>query len=182
MADPITATIAVVGTALGYSSSRKQAKTVEKQGQSQQRALNYEAEQLDVAAGQTLGVGQKSAAEVRRQGDITQSDLVAKVAASGGSVDDPSIMKIIGRNAAEVQYRSMMELYASEDEARTLNARATTARMGGVSSLADSSAASKAIRRGGVATALTNTAGIMAQYWKPPTTPAPVTTAVPAVT
>lgn len=172
MALPVLAATAVAGTALNYSASRKQAKSIRQQGETQSRALNYEAAQFDVAAGQTRAAGQYGAAEVRRQGEITQSDLVASVAAGGGDVSDPTIQNLIGRNASEINHRAMMEMYASEDEARTLEARAETARMGGVSSLGDSRAAASALRTAGTATALTGlaSAGLtMAQYWKPPT-------------
>lgn len=164
----IPALLTAVGIGTGYSASRKAAKATEKAGERTQEALDYEAEQFDLAAGQTLAAGQYSAAEVRRQGQIIESDLIAKVAMSGGNVSDPSIMNIIGRNAGEIQHRAMLEMYASEDEARTLRAKAETARMGGVSSLGDSKAAGAALRAGGIASAFSQAGGLMAQYWKTP--------------
>lgn len=164
----IPVVLSAIGIGTSFSASRKSAKATEKAGRTQQAALDFEAEQLDVAAGQTLASGQYAAGEVRRQGKIIESDLIARVAAGGGSISDPSIMNLIGRNAGEIQHRAMVEMYAAEDEARTLRARAKTARMGGVSALGESKAAASAIRTGGIASAFAQTGGLMAQYWKPP--------------
>lgn len=164
----IPTVISAIGIGTSASASRKAAKATEKAGKNLQAALDFEAEQFDVAAGQTLAAGQFGAGEIRRQGKIIESDLITTVAAGGGDISDPSIMNLIGRNAGEIQHRAMVEMYAAEDEARTLRARAETARMGGVSALGESKAAASAIRTGGIASAFAQTGSLMAQFWKPP--------------
>ena len=161
--------VSAVSMVMGKKAADKQASVIEQQGRNQQTALNYEADQFDIAAGQTLAAGQQSAAEVRRQGDIVQSDLIAKVAAGGGDTSDPTIQKIIGRNAQEINHRAMMEMYAAEDEARTLRARGETARLGGQSSLGESKAAASATRLAGNVNAFTQASTTLLNYWKPPT-------------
>ena len=165
----IPVVLSAIGITTSYRASRKAAKVTERAGERQQVALDFEAEQFDLAAGQMLASGQYAAGEVRRRGKIVESDLIARVAAGGGNVSDPTIMALIGRTAGEVQHRAMIERYAAEDEARTLRARAETARMGGVSALTGSKAAASAIRTGGIASAVVQTGGLMARFWKPPT-------------
>lgn len=172
MGNPVTTTAAVLGTAqliTSISAGRKAEHATRLAGLRQKRAGEYEARQFDLAAGQRLATGQYSAADVRRLGEISQSDLIAQVAASGGDPNDPTIALILGRNAAEIEHRAMMELYASEEEARTLRARGEMARLGGVSALGESKAAASAIRMNTMASALGIAGGLTARYWKPPT-------------
>lgn len=162
---------ALVGAGLGagMDASDAQFAAIEKAGEKQAKALEYEAQQLDLASGQATAAGQYGASEIRRQGKIVQSDLIAKVAASGGDVSDPSVQTIIGRNAQEINHAAMMQLYQAEDQARTLQARATEARMGVQSALGDSQAAGAATRTAGIANVLSSAGGLMARYWNPPT-------------
>lgn len=90
----------------------------------QQTAMQYEADQARVNAGQAKAAAQRTAMETRRQGALVQSRALALAAAGGGSTSDPGIVNLIAGNAGEIAYRSAVALYEGEDKARSLEALA----------------------------------------------------------
>lgn len=101
----------------------------------QQAAMQYEADQARVNAGQAQAAAQRAAAEQRRQGVLVQSRALALAAAGGGSTTDPGIMNLISGNAGEIAYRSAVALYEGEDKARSLEALAKGREYSGASAV-----------------------------------------------
>lgn len=100
-------------------------------GRSANAAANYQATQMDIAAGQQQAASQRSAADVARRATLLQSHAQAVAAASGGGASDPTVTDIISKIAGEGAYRSQLALYEGDDAARTLRMRADAARYGG---------------------------------------------------
>lgn len=119
---PIVAT--VVSTIFSANAARQE-------GKQRQQAANYEAAQLEQNAGQQQAAAQREAAEERKRAQLAQSRALALAAASGAGASDPTVVDIIGDLAQEGSYRSMMQLYQGEDNARLLRQQAATKRYGG---------------------------------------------------
>lgn len=97
------------------AAARAQANAVRKKA-----ALDFEAAQLRVQAGQSVAAAQHAAREQRRQAELVQSRAIAVAAASGGGVSDPTIVNMLGRIAGEGAYRAGLAIYEGEERARTL--------------------------------------------------------------
>lgn len=115
---PIAASVLSIAGNLNAGESAKAA------GLQQQAEANNAAAQMRVNAGQALAAAQRDAYEQRRQGSLVQSRAMALLAASGGSVTDPTAIRLLANNAGETAYRSAVELYKGEDESRQLNMQA----------------------------------------------------------
>lgn len=94
-----------------------------------QVAANYEADQLDVNAGQQQAASQRTAADQQRTGQLTDSRLVALAAAQGGGTTDPTVLGLRAKIMAEAAYRSQAAMYQGDEAARTMKAQADAKRM-----------------------------------------------------
>jgi len=101
-------------------------------GRQQQAAMQYEADQARINAGQAQASAQRVAAEQRRQGALVQSRAIALAAAGGGSTTDAGVINLIAGNAGEIAYRSAVALYEGEDKARSLREMAKAKEYSGV--------------------------------------------------
>ena len=120
-------------------------------------AKQFEAEQLDQLAGQSIAASQRDMLEQRRQADLAASRALALAAASGGGASDPTVVKIISGIKGEGAYRSAVALYRGEEEARQLHLKAGAARYEGA--VAEEAGANQADAYGTMAKAsLFNTA------------------------
>lgn len=104
-------------------------------------ADDFEAAQLDQNAGQSIAAGQRAAIEARRQAALVQSRILAVAAASGGGALDPTVVRLIGQQAGEGEFRARTALYQGEERARAQRMAATTKRYEG--DLAEESGALK---------------------------------------
>ena len=102
--------IKLAGVALGYIGSRKTGKQAARRGR-EQRLYN------EIAAGQTIAVGQRKALEEIRQGKLLASRLVA-VAAAGGAPQD--IDHLLADIEGEGIYRASIAMYEAESESERL--------------------------------------------------------------
>ena len=78
---------------------------------SEAKGLKREADQLDVNAGQERAVSQRQAMDERRQGRLASSRALAVAAASGGGVDDPTIVNAMANLEGESEYRALTAMY-----------------------------------------------------------------------
>lgn len=107
-----------IGTqALGQQGAKKAAKA----------DAEFEAQQLESAAGRDRASGQRRAAEERRQARLVESALQAR---SGGGLD-PTIAKLQSDIAGEGEYRALTALYEGEESARGKLASADATRRTG---------------------------------------------------
>jgi len=136
-------------SALGQLQGGKQAK----------RAADFEAGQLDVAAGRARAASQRQAMEEKRLGKLAESRALAVGAATGGG-SDVTVANIISDLAGETAYRSAVALYTGESQAKNLELKGQLRRYEG-------EAAKKAGRLGAFSTVLTGAASIGSLYGSP---------------
>ena len=134
------ATTTDVGAALFSAITQLQA------GNQARAALNFQAGQLRVNAGQAQASAQRQAADVDRQSQIIASSALAHAAASGGGASDPTVVNLIARNAQESAYRKAVALYGGDDEARSMLMQADAKQYEG--KLAKSNATQNALATG----------------------------------
>lgn len=63
--------------------------------------------------------GTREAAEIRRQGDMMQSDAAASMAAGGGVTDDAGAIETMGDIHQVANYNAMTALFEGEERRRT---------------------------------------------------------------
>lgn len=93
-------------------------------GQMGQNAKNYEAQQLNQNAVQERAVAQRQALDKARETTFALSGLQARAAASGGSAQDPTVVKLGGDIAGRGKYEALADMYQGENRARGLEAQA----------------------------------------------------------
>lgn len=98
------------------------------EGKGQQRALNYQAAQLNQQAGQTRASAQREAIEQRRQAALANSRLQAL---AGGGGTDAGVVNIASNIAGEGEYRALASLYEGEERAIGMDMAATGKRFEG---------------------------------------------------
>ena len=102
-------------------------------GKEAKRAGKLEAEQLHERADVRRAASHRDAAEEQRNAELAYSRALAVTAASGGGVDDPTVVKIFADLQAEGRYRVLSRLFVGEDEAEGIEYRAEVARREGQS-------------------------------------------------
>jgi hypothetical protein len=100
-------------------------------GQDAKSAANYQANQLNVNAGQAKAASQVQAGLEARNTQLMVSRARAVAAASGGSADDPTVANIMARIAGEGSFRQRTALYGGESQARQMNMQADALRYQG---------------------------------------------------
>jgi hypothetical protein len=95
------------------------------------QASEFTARQHELQAGESRAAAQRMAADKRRESRLVQSQLVARAAASGGAVDDPSVVTTAGQVAQRGEYEALTEMYKGENRARGLEDAAYAARRQG---------------------------------------------------
>lgn len=151
MADPLTIGMMVASTAL-TAVGQHQA------GVAQQKAANYQAAQADQAAMQSRAASQRGAAEELRKSRIIQGNALAAAGASGGGLNDPDVVKIVGDIAGEGKYRAMSSIFEGENQGNNYENQAAGLRMEG-----------KSARRAGTISALgtmaSGASSLYSKYW-----------------
>lgn len=102
------------------------------QGKATQKAAEYEAAQYMQNAGQAKAVAQREAQEELRQTKLVQSRILALAAAQGGA-SDPSVVRLIGKQAGEGAYRAAVKIYRGDAQAQKLEMAAAARRYEGKS-------------------------------------------------
>lgn len=118
----------VVGTAVGGVAkavgSIQAGNAAAKAGAQQEQQDNYNAIQAQAAS-------QRGSADELRKSRLIQSRAQAIAAASGAGATDTTVTDIIDNIAGEGQYRSMLDLYQGDENARNLRLRGSAALEGG---------------------------------------------------
>lgn len=123
--------ISYAGLALQAGGAAASYNTSEKAAKARKAAAEFEAQQLEQNASQSLAAAQRQAAETQRTGTYTESRARALAAASGGSATDPTVISNIAALAGETAYRKSLDLYQGEERARQLRLSAAATRMTG---------------------------------------------------
>lgn len=100
-------------------------------GAKRKEAAEFEANTLQVQAGQQIAAAQRDMLDVQRVGRLAQSRALALSAASGGGASAPTVTRLIGNLAKETSYNAARSLYAGEEKARLMNLQAIEKRKEG---------------------------------------------------
>lgn len=107
-------------------------------GQSQARAAEYEAKQLELNAQNERAAGQRDAQEYLHQTKLVESKLQNNASSGGFSGTDPTALDLTGDIAAHGTYQSAVAQYGGENRAAGLRAQASATRQGGQAALTGS--------------------------------------------
>jgi hypothetical protein len=164
----IPAVIAVVGMAMQAKGQTDAANADAARGQRAQNEANFEADQMDVNAGQAKAAAQRSAENVQLQSDVMQSRGLALAAASGGGASDPAIVNLLARNAGVGAYQKAIALYQGDTAARDMQLREEATRYGGELSMYDGQTAQRAGMMAAGASLLKDGSSLYSKYATPP--------------
>src|SRR5262245_47667509 len=106
-------------------------------GRARAQAYNFQAKQQDMMAQESRAAAQREALDKRRQGDLLQSQLQARAAASGGGAADPTVLDLGGGLAGRSQLAALTDMYRGENRARGLEDQAMGSRMTGQAAIAE---------------------------------------------
>lgn len=109
MADPVTATLFAVSTAVGVAGATRS-------GREQERAAKADSEQIKRNARRTYAAGTRAYDETKRQGDIAASNARARMAAGGGTTDDVSAIRDQAVIERETEYNALSALYDAQTQ------------------------------------------------------------------
>jgi len=123
--------IAPVGMIMSAIGSMVSAGTARQVGKAQRAESRYSADQMDLAASNVIGAGQRLSENERLKANILASRAIAVAAASGGDVSSPGVTKVISDIAGQGAYNAGVALYDAEDKARQLRMAGEGARYTG---------------------------------------------------
>lgn len=135
-------------------------------------AVDFEADVLQVQAGQTVAAAQRDALDIQRMTRLALSRVIAVSAASGGGASDSStVHHIVETVAKEGSYNAQRALYAGEEKARLMNIQALEMHKQGEYYVQEGDLAATAINQRGSAAqtagysqALSTAAGMYGKY------------------
>jgi len=122
--------LAIAGIGFSVFGTSQKNKAAANRAESDAKAALFEAQILDILAGQEEAVGQSRALEQRRLGRLRSSTALARSAASGGGV----ATEIIADLDAQTELLARLELFSGKDRARTRRLQARSKRIGGFAS------------------------------------------------
>ena len=95
------------------------------------RSAKFSSEQMDRNALAELAMGSRDAAEIRRQGDVMQSDARAAMAAGGGTTTDAGAIGTLGKLKQVSDYNALSALFGAQTKASSLRDAAKAKRYEG---------------------------------------------------
>lgn len=155
-----TAALPVMGSLLA-------AKGVTQSGASQYRAADFEARQMEQAAGGVEAASQNEAVNRLRENQLLQSRALAVAGASGAGVTDPTVLKLISNLAATGKYNAEMEMFGGKEQARSLRTQAAATRYQGAEVVKASKTTAAATVLSGVGQGAANWFGA-GRFWNQP--------------
>jgi len=153
--DPLT--IASIGLSVG--STLLGMKSDKEAGQAAARSAEMSARQYERNAKQELLAGERAAKEIKRQGEVIQSDTKAAMAASGGTTTDVNAVKTQAEIEQVVDYNALAAIYESEESSKDQLLSAKVVRAGG-------QAAQKTAKTSQIATVLGGASNVFSIYDK----------------
>lgn len=168
----IGAAASVVGTLVSargqQQSSQAQVQQAEQTSKNDLVTSEYEARQFDYLAGQSRAVSQRTAYQDRQSSALLASKALANAAGSGAGASDQNVVNIMNQIYSEGMYRSALDLYEGEDQARSYDVQAQARRLSGKSgsdaALSVGSAAASASGTNMFSTLLSGTASFAGKY------------------
>lgn len=165
--------MSAASTMMSSNAQQLQGAALVQQAQRKQTEANFEADQLDIQAGQAQAVAQRGAENATLQSKLLNSTVIARAAASGAGASDPTVMSVVARNAQFGAYNRGVALYEGSESARVDRMKANALRYAGDIGIADAVTAQKVADQGATATALSGgvkTASLASKYFTSPNT------------
>lgn len=125
--------MAAIGAIVGLLGTGLQVMASIQQGKAQEAAAEFEAKQREKAAAEEFAAGQRAALDKARETDEVLSRQRALAAASGGGVQDASILDIYEDTAQRGAYNEAVARYGGEERAKGQLDAAAAARLKGKS-------------------------------------------------
>lgn len=155
----LISTIASIGGTIMQGMGQMQA------GKAANVNAQFQAKQLEQKAGQDRASSQRVAIEKRREASVASSNAIARAGASGGGVDDPTVLNILGGLHQQGEYNALSALFSGEEAGRSAELQAAGARMEGKQ-------AKKAGMIGGISTIATGAGKSLMDIYGAPSAPA----------
>lgn len=156
--------LAAAGTVASVAGSLIQGRATRRAGVAARDAADYEASQLDAAAGEEVAAGQREGFEIERQTGLLGSRQQAVAAASGAGGTDPNVVDAMADVQREGGYRRNLAIYGAIQRGRGLRAQAEATRRSGQASLAGSRLAAAGTIIGGLGSAAAQQSSFYFQY------------------
>ena len=153
--------MAAASTVMNMQAQSPQGDAALEVGKRKQAADEFQAQQLDINAGQAKAAGQISAINQDRNTSLVLSRARAVAAASWGGASDPTIIRLMANIAGEGAYRANVARYEGDTQARTMGMQAAALRYQGANALADAETAKDASNLSMVSTALSGDSKIL---------------------
>jgi hypothetical protein len=152
MADPVT--MLGAGTAISAGSTLLGgffgASAAEDQARLQQAGAEFEAKQLEQAAGESRAASQRQMFERQRLTKLALSNLRARAGAGGDAATSGDVLRLTEDIAGRGEYQALSELYTGENRARGLELNAAAKRYEGKAKVYGADRAGFATRAGSV--------------------------------
>src|SRR3990167_2081515 len=124
--------VTAVGT---IASGRERAAMAEAAGVASQQAGEFEAKQLDIAAGEEKAVAQREMLELRRKKKLALSSLQARAAGSGFTATDPTTLAMADEIEKYGTVQEQMAMFGGTAREREARLAAAGRRFSGASAL-----------------------------------------------
>lgn len=139
------AALSIAGTVMQASAQSQAADAARAQGQANQQAANFQAQSMEIKAGQERAAAQRQAINQRRQESLVLSRSQAMAAASGGGASDPSIITNDSNITREGELGALTSLYQGEQSGQNFEENAKLTRYQGAAGAAGANAQASAM-------------------------------------
>lgn len=163
MANPL-AVLFAAGTLMKAYGQMREGRQARKAGELRAEQLAFNAREAERLALRVRAVSQRRAAEELRQGRLVASANLARAAASGASVSDPTVVKLLADAEAEFTYRANIALFEGEAEARRLRVEAALGRVSGAQARLAGLEEERGARFAAIGSVLTGGASLYSKY------------------
>lgn len=124
------AELAIAAAVVGAGGKMMQGYAAKKEGRATQdslaQAAEYQAQGLTRRAGEERAASQREAGDERLKADRVSSEAITKAAASGGGIDNPTILDILSGIEGQGEYLAASKLYGGNSRSAGLLDQAAT--------------------------------------------------------
>jgi hypothetical protein len=164
IAGVLSAVGSIVSTGISFMGAQQQASAAKQAAVQAQISAEYNAKQLESKAQQERAASQRTALETVRKGELTQSMLINRAAASGAGTTDESVLSLGEQIAGRSEYDRLADMFRGEDMARGLEDQAKAARYEGATTAQGYRAQAQAYKLQGAATLASGASSFFTKY------------------
>jgi hypothetical protein len=152
------------GTLLQMYGLKESGRAARKAAERNKIYAEFSAQETERDSGLAIALGQRAAMEEKRQSNFVASRALAVAAASGGSVSDPTIVKLLTNIKGEGAYRAGVAMYEGESQARKLRLKAISIRAGAAEGVVEGVRQERAYRLAAYGVGLGGAASLYSKY------------------